>query len=93
MLTNSQVICNFRLSIKFLVSLKSKVSEKILYYYVRNKIHFFLTYYPEPKYKIGLFISLLRDIYGNAIKRWKIKNLIVIIKAIIDGLKNKLGQI
>jgi len=71
----------------------SKISEKTLYYYVRNKIHFFLTYYPETKYKIGLFISLLRDIYGNAIKRWKIKNLIVIIKAIIDGLKNKLGQI
>ncbi|MCX7821176.1 MAG: glycosyltransferase family 2 protein [Brevinematales bacterium] len=73
-------------------AITKKIKKLSLYYYIRNKIHFYLTYYKATKYKIGLFISITRDIYGN-IKRGNFSNLIIIFKAISDGLKGKLGKI
>lgn len=73
-------------------AITKKIKKISLYYYIRNKVHFYLTYYKSVRYKIGLFFSVLRDIAGN-IKRGQLSNIPVILKGIFDGIRGMLGKI
>lgn len=73
-------------------AITQQIKKQSLYYYVRNKVHFYLNYYPRVTYKIGLGISLLRDIWGN-LRRGYFSHLFVIFQAIRDGIQGKLGKI